>query len=149
MSNYIVTMKDTRAIISLITKIHNRANALILNELKSEGITDLAISHGAIFNALFSSSEKLRMNDIAEKIQKDKSTVTALINKLVKLGYVQREKCTVDTRITYITLTAEGEALKPIFYRVSKNLIDTTYDGFSTEEQVELMGMLEKMLNNF
>lgn len=142
-------MKDPRAVISIITKIHDRANTLILNELKSEGITGLAPSHGAILNALYQSSEKLRMNDIAEKINKDKSTVTALINKLVKLGYVQREKCTVDTRITYITLTSEGETLKPIFYSVSKTLIDTTYEGISSDEQIKLMGLLEKVLNNF
>ena len=107
-------MSKEQKIISVISNIHFEANSLIVSELKKYDITELAPSHGSILNALFYSKEKLRMNDIAEKINRDKSTVTALINKLVKNGYVIREKCSIDSRITFILLTDKGLKLKPI-----------------------------------
>lgn len=149
MSNNIVFMNDEQQIISLIAKIRDKANKLILSELKNGGITDLAPSHGAILNALFNSSGKVRMADIAAKINKDKSTVTALINKLSKLEYVQRAKCTEDSRITYITLTQKGIDLEPTFKHVSTVLQTTTMKNFRPDEKEELIEKLIKLYNNF
>ncbi|MGO0943864.1 MarR family winged helix-turn-helix transcriptional regulator [Clostridioides difficile] len=43
------------------------------------------------------------MKEIAAKIGKDKSTVTVLVNKLINLGYLERQKCTNDKRITSLS----------------------------------------------
>lgn len=142
-------MIDTNKIISIISNIRDSANNFIIRELKANNITELAPSHGAILYTLFQSNEQLRMNDIALRINKDKSTVTALINKMVKLGYVQRVKNSNDSRITHIELTPEGEALKPLFINISNNLLETTYKGLKKEEKEELIVLLEKINNNF
>ncbi len=149
MSNYIDFMSKEQKIISVISNIHFEANSLIVSELKKYDITELAPSHGSILNALFYSKEKLRMNDIAEKINRDKSTVTALINKLVKNGYVIREKCSIDSRITFILLTDKGLKLKPIFESISEKLISTTYKDINQKEREYVVNLLEKILKNF
>jgi len=65
--------------------------------MAKRNIKGLVTSHGDILYALFQ-KRTLTMKEIAEGIEKDKSTVTALVNKLIAHGYVQKEKMrlTVD-----------------------------------------------------
>lgn len=142
-------MKKTKQIISLISNIRDKANELIIKELQKNGIKGLAPSHGAILNILFKSNERIRMQDIAHNIHKDKSTVTALVNKLSKLGYIKRIKCTEDSRVTYITLTHKGEELMPVFKKISNLLIETTYRNIEENEKAKLLENLEIIYNNF
>ncbi len=107
-------MKQT---LSLISKIHEKGNKFILQELNSNGITDLAPSHGDILAILYQYN-KLTMKEIAEKIHRTKPTVTVLVNKLEKLGFVKREKSSEDSRITYITLTSKSEGYLKKFPKI-------------------------------
>ena len=76
-------------LLSLIAKIHEKGNRFI-KELKKNGAAELAPSHGDILIYLYM-NKKMTMKDIAQKINRTKPTVTALINKLEKLGYLKRE----------------------------------------------------------
>lgn len=138
----------TDHIIALISKTREKANALISDKLKGLGIEGLAPSHGEILVNLFKSSP-LSMKELAERIGRDKSTITALVNKLVKLGYVEKRKDPTDSRVTLIGLTGEGEELKPDFEYVSTKLLATTFRGFSTKEKETVVRLLERILDNF
>lgn len=135
-------------IISLISKIRERANTFITDEMNNYGLKGLAISHGDILFALLN-SERLTMKEIAEKIEKDKSTVTALVNKLIKEGYVEKTKDIDDNRVVFVSLTKEGKALKPMFESISKELISKVYEGVSEKEKEEVLKILIKIKNNF
>ncbi len=89
------------------------------------------------------------MKEIARLIRRDKSTVTSLCNKLVCFGYIKKEKCDQDRRITYITLTQKGIDIKPKFEEISKKLIDTAYKGFTKEEEELFFYLLNKLNKNF
>ena len=135
-------MKQT---LSLISKIHEKGNKFIIQELNSIGVTDLAPSHGDILAMLYQYN-KLTMKDIAEKIHRTKPTVTILVNKLEKLGFVKREKSSEDSRITYIMLTSKSENFKPIFKKISKDLNKMLFKNL-TNKEVQLLGeLLEKMI---
>lgn len=135
-------MKQT---LSLISKIHEKGNKFILQELNSNGITDLAPSHGDILAMLYQYN-KLTMKEIAEKIHRTKPTVTVLVNKLEKLGFVKREKSSEDSRITYITLTSKSEDFKPIFEKISKDLNKMLFKNLTSKEVRILDELLEKMI---
>ncbi len=135
-------MKQT---LSLISKIHEKGNKFILQELNSNGITELAPSHGDILAMLYQHS-KLTMKEIAEKIHRSKPTVTILVNKLEKFGFVKREKSSEDSRITYIMLTSKSKDFKPIFEKISKDLNKMLFKNLANNE-VQLLGeLLEKMI---
>ena len=80
----------------------------IEDKLQNSELNDLIPTHGNVLTALYESKEKLTMKDIARIISKDKSTVTPLINKLVKLGYIEKQKSEADGRVTFIQLTQKG-----------------------------------------
>ncbi|MTI67247.1 MAG: MarR family transcriptional regulator [Firmicutes bacterium] len=120
----------------------------IENQLEKNGLNDLIPSHGNILTVLYNNG-KLTMKEIANLIGRDKSTVTPLVNKLVKLGYIKKEKCQKDRRLTYITLSNKGVEIEAKYNKISKNLLDTAYENFTEEEQNNLLKLLKKLNNNF
>ncbi len=53
----------------------------------------------------------LTMNELAEKMYLSISTVTRVVEELVKKGYVQREEDPADRRIRVIDLTDDGKVV--------------------------------------
>ena len=87
------------------------------------------------------------MKEIAEIIDKDKSTITSLINKLIALGYVEKKKDTTDSRVSMVSLTEKGKGLKPIFVEISGKLETTAFLGVSEQEK-EILNILLAKLNS-
>ncbi len=139
---------ETKDIISLISKVRESANRFIIGEMKRWGVTGLVPSHGDIIFALLK-SETLTMKDLSERIGKDKSTVTALVDKLLKLGYVEKTRDTKDSRVIFVTLTDNGRELKPMFDAISKDLMELVYRDISSEEKEALLYTLLKIYHNF
>lgn len=137
----------TRDIISLIASIREKANKLIIQEMSMRVMEGLAPSHGDILSALFKYTS-LTMKDLAKEINKDKSTVTALVNKLQNFGYIERTRDLSDSRIIYITLTEKGKNLKKDFQEISDKLIERIYKDISKNEQEVLINILAKIQNN-
>ncbi len=142
MSKYNDFMKQ---ILSLISKIHKKGNDYIVEQLKQNGADGLVPSHGDILIVLYK-KDKMSMKDIAKEIHRTKPTVTVLVDKLEKLGFVKREISGDDSRCTNIVLTKKGKDFKPVFEKISKNLNDTMYKNLTESEIAILDILLEKML---
>ena len=142
MSNYNNYMS---AILSLISKIHEKGNRFIIEELKNNGAEGLVPSHGDILVCLYKNS-KMTMKDIANCIHRTKPTVTVLVDKLEKLGYLKREASDKDSRFTNIVLTQKGEDFQTTFEKISKNLNEMLYKNLSPEESELMEKLLRKVL---
>ncbi len=138
---------NSNDIVSLISKIRDKVNKRLISEMESHGIEAIVTSHGDILYALNRKS-RMTMAEIASVIRKDKSTVTSLVEKLVKLGYVSKERDTEDTRVIYVTLTREGQELMPVFNQISRELLDVFYEGISKEEKEVLFSLLNRVYTN-
>lgn len=143
-----VKLKD-KYIIYFISKTKASMIKFIQNKLKEHNLIDLIPTHGNILTVLYESDKKLTMKDIANKIGKDKSTVTALVNKLINLGYIQKEQCTKDKRVTYISLTEKARNVEDTFNAISIGVKETAYKGFTEEEKEEFLRLLRKLNSNF
>ena len=130
--------------ISLISRIRENANKFICKELETSGITGIVPSHGDIMAVLFK-SHKCTMKELAANIRRTKATLTVLVDKLEKIGYVKREKSSQDSRVTYITLTKKGLDLKPVFEDISKKLNNLVFTDISEKEGETLHKILEKI----
>ena len=139
---------NTKNIISLISKVRESANKFIVSEMDKWGVKGLATSHGDILMALLK-VEKLTMKELTEKIGKDKSTVTALVDKLIKQGYVEKTKDVEDNRVVFVSLTEKGRELKPMFDAISQELISMVYKDIPQSEREGLINTLTKIKNNF
>ncbi|WP_246588432.1 MarR family winged helix-turn-helix transcriptional regulator [Pelorhabdus rhamnosifermentans] len=104
-------------------------------------------SHGEILVHLLT-GEKYTMKDLAEKIHRTKPTVTVLIDKLVDLGYVTKEKSREDSRVTFVRLTERGLGLKPSFIEISARVNAIVYKDLSDEEAEYIEATLGKINRN-
>jgi DNA-binding MarR family transcriptional regulator len=145
-SNHINPMK-ARLIISRIGRIRDKANTFLAAKLQEAGIKGVSPSHGEILWALLFSGE-LSMKKLAVKIHRDKSTVTALVNKLIQLGYVSKRTDESDSRVNLISLTQKGMNLKKDVMNISESLQERAYKGLKEEELVMLMKLLDRIDQN-
>lgn len=141
MSNYNNLMRN---LLALVSKIHDKGNRFIIEELKKYGADGLVPSHGDILVCLYE-QDKMTMKDIADKIHRTRPTVTVLVDKLEKLGYIKREISQEDSRYTYITLTKKGQDFKPIFEKISEDLNNLLYKNLTEEESNILENLLQKV----
>jgi DNA-binding MarR family transcriptional regulator len=141
-------MENSEGIIALVSAVREKANRFIAEQLRRLGITDIATPYGGVFVHLFKNGE-LSMGDIAQKIDRDKSTVTALVKKLVELGYVEASTSPSDSRMTIVRLTQRGLSLEKDFNEISVLLQDRIYQGFTALEQEILARLLMRIKGNF
>ena len=133
-----------KELLSLVSKIHEKGNRFIIEELKNNGAEGLVPSHGDILVCLYKNG-KMTMKDIANSIHRTKPTVTVLVDKLENLGYIKREASDEDNRFTNIVLTQKGEDFKVIFEKISKDLNKILYQNLSLEESE----LIEKLLRKY
>lgn len=141
-------MKD-KYIVYFISKTKKKMTSFIERQLKEKGLEELVPSYGNILTVLYDNGGKLSMKEIGELIGKDKSTVTAIVNKLSILGYVEREKDINDKRITYISITEKSEMIRGKFDEISNQVYKTAYKDFSEKEKELFLKLLKKLNNNF
>lgn len=141
-------MKD-KYIVYFMSRTKNKMLRFIEEQLQENGLDELIPSHGNILTALYENHGKLTMKKIAEIIGKDKSTITPLVNKLVELSYITKEKSQLDKRVTYIILTNKGKQMQEKFSNISNEVYRTAYKGFSAEEKEVFLELLKKLNNNF
>ena len=140
---------NDKYIIYFISRTKVNMIKFIENKLKQNNLNDLIPTHGNVLTALFESDKKLTMKEMASKIGKDKSTVTALVNRLIDLGYVEKEKCSYDKRVTYINLTQKAIDIEDKFNYISSQVKETAYGNFTEHEKKEFLRLLKKLSTNF
>ncbi|MBI9108826.1 MAG: MarR family transcriptional regulator [Spirochaetales bacterium] len=135
------------SIISLISEINHKAKKQIVRELKKNDVEGISASHGDILANLYSRGP-MSITKLAGFISKEKNTTTVLIDKLERNGYLTRTLCDEDKRKTIIKLTEKGLSLNPVFRKISRQLIDTTFMNFSEEEKEQVMRLLLRIKQN-
>ncbi|MCC0648100.1 MarR family transcriptional regulator [Clostridioides sp. ZZV15-6598] len=140
---------EDKYIIHFISKTKANMLKFIENKLNKNGLNELLPTHGNILTALYENNGILTMKEIATKIGKDKSTVTVLVNKLISLGYIERQKCDNDKRITYIKLTDKAMLIEDTFNSISSQVKETAYFNITEKEKQEFLRILKKINNNF
>jgi DNA-binding MarR family transcriptional regulator len=138
----------TNGIVFLAAQLRDNAYEHVASELKRLGMVNLAPSHGAILITLYR-EKALSLKDLSVRINKKKSSTTELVDKLIRLGYVEKTTSTEDQRVKLVRLTPKSLALKDDFKALSDNVNGRVYKGFSEDEQQQFTYLLSKALKNY
>ena len=139
---------DVNSSISLLSNIHTITADFLTEKLKERGFPDFASSHGNILFQL-SVNEEMTMGELAQKINRDKSTTTVLVRKLESEGFITGAPDPADKRSRVIFLTAKGKKFNQTAHELSNELLSTFYKGFSEEEKNNFFQTLLKIKDNF
>ena len=104
---------------------------------------------GKILTVLWQNEDgRATATDIALASGLANNTLTSMIKKLVDQGLVTIEQSDQDKRKKFVVLTELGWAQKAIGDRVSKELGEIFYQGFSDQEIREFEAYQERIITN-
>ena len=139
---------DVNSSISLLSHIHSITADFLTQKLSERGFPEFASSHGNILFQL-SVNEKMTMGELAERINRDKSTTTVLVRKLEAEGFLTGSPDPSDKRSRIIFLTPKGKQFNKTAKALSEELLSTFYKDFTDEEKSTFLRLLLKIQNNF
>ncbi len=132
-------------ILSLISHIHAETQEYTNRLLQTD--INLVSSHGYILY-LLSSNGEMTMGEITKRINRNKSTTTALVKKLIEENLVEEKLNKNDFRQKIIALTEKGKLYKEKTNEISEKLLAVCYENYSEQEKEQLLNLLLKMNKN-
>ena len=132
---------------TLISQIHQVSQRVWYDVLSRNGLEDLAGARGRVIFALWN-EDNIPIKKLVEKTSLDKATLTGIIDRLERDGYVKRTPSPDDKRATLISRTGKDEVFKSKIPEVSKQQNKLFYKGFSTKEITEFENYLKRILQN-
>jgi DNA-binding MarR family transcriptional regulator len=91
--------------------------------------------------------EKSPMQVLAKITLQDAATVTGIVDRLVKLGYVSRQRGQDDRRKVYVKLEETGRQVVEEIRRVNHDNWRRSFSALDQHELDEMLRMLETVLN--
>ncbi len=91
----------------------------------------------------------LSQNELAFLTLRNKSSLTRLLSKMEKKGYISRQQCKEDKRINNVYLTQKGKETFILTKPVIKKMITKMEKGITAFDKKQIITILKKIQNNF
>ena len=118
-----------RSIIHLLHRASQRATEIFALETRT---FDITARQYAVLTAV-AQHEGLSQTDLVRLTGIDRSTLADVVQRLLRRGYIEREKTTQDGRTYAVTLSTHGhellEAIKPHARRADRTVLSCLGDG--------------------
>ena len=85
--------------------------------------------------------------DLAEKLRIRPASLSELLDKMQKSGWIQRQVNEADRRKINIRLTKEGEKVSQQMVKARREMADQMFGVLTQQEQGELERILQKLVN--
>jgi DNA-binding MarR family transcriptional regulator len=114
--------------------------------LQEAGVVQLDV-YDVLLNLEEAPDHHLKMSELADRVLISKSGLTRVVDRLEKLGYVERGSCPGDRRAVYASLTAKGLAERerawPIY---EKALVEVFASKLSVDEAEVLRNVMGRFI---
>lgn len=87
----------------------------------------------------------ISMNELSEAMGLANSTMTRMIDYLVRKGFVHRRHDDEDRRVVRVGLTRSGQVVTSAFEKAREDLFEEVLAGIDPDERVALLGTLERL----
>ena len=130
----------------LISQIHQLSGRIFSRKLKDDQI-DLNHAQGKIIFALWK-QDQVPISDLVRETSLSKSTLTTMLERLEKSGHLMRKQSDADKRTTIVCLTPKSSSLRDDYQKVSSDMTELFYKGFTEDEISQFESHLKKILQN-
>ncbi len=125
---------------------HCRLKLFMAAMLKANHI-DLTPEQFLLIDMLWNHGD-LKQQQLADGMQKDKNSITKLIDALEQKGLVMRQQNPTDRRSNTIVLTEKGDSLKLEAKAVGISLLDKMLEGLSEDEIQRFIATMRQISQN-
>jgi MarR family 2-MHQ and catechol resistance regulon transcriptional repressor len=87
----------------------------------------------------------LPVNTIGRQVMLTSGSISTAIDRLEEKGFVLRQACPDDRRVTYVTLTTAGRTLIRRVFRVHANRLEALFEPLSSAERSTLATLLKQL----
>ena len=117
-----------------------------LNEKMSKNIKDSGL-HPTEFAILGDLTQKgpLPLQQLGKAGFITSGTITYVVDKLEKMGYLKREKCDKDRRIIYAMITEEGKHIWNKAYTQHLDYLNYVFEDLSEQDLKDMIRLTKKI----
>jgi DNA-binding MarR family transcriptional regulator len=130
----------------LMAKIRQVGERIFVRRSKQYGI-EINPAQGRIMFALWQ-NDGISINELAKKTRLKKSTLTSMLDRLERMGYIRRQRSKKDRRKILIKRTEKDRTMEKKYVEVSEEMTRLFYKGFSKSQIDRFEKDLERILNN-
>ena len=94
----------------------------------------------------FWENKTLTVGRLGELLHLDSGTLTPVLKKMEKSGWIRRERSRTDERQTIVTITPDGEALRERAAEVPQQMMQCT--SLESDDALQLYTLLYKLINS-
>lgn len=131
--------------------LENRRISILLELLIDKLVAQKGLSATQTYMLLFilrNSQDGTSLTDIHRAFGFSMATLSNLLKRLRKSGYVRVEPCTEDNRRKLLYGTEKGRQLEQFLHCAICHTCDQVYQGFTESELLELDHLQKKMIRN-
>jgi DNA-binding MarR family transcriptional regulator len=140
------TMGQQRQAGFLMAKIRQVSGRIFERMLKDYDV-EINSAQGRIMFALWQ-EDGISINELAKKTQLKKSTLTSMLDRLERMGYLKRRRCEKDRRKILIERTSKDKDLEKEYVRLSQEHTKIFFQGFTEDQMDRFEEDLKRILNN-
>ena len=127
--------------------IINRTNQKLSNYLTQKFKPYDITPEQGVLNRLWE-KDGISQKEISEITIKDQTTLTRILDKLERKGFVKRQTTPIDRRVFLIFLTDSGRSLENILVPIAYEALEEALQGLSKEEIKQLKVLLNRIYLN-
>lgn len=127
--------------------INSTADKFLTEKINEERIPVLK-NHIPLFYLLPLNSDSMMFNELSKEWGISKSSLSDIVNKYEKLGFVNKCSCCDDKRLIYLSLTKEGVKIKETLVRLEVAFIELLFKGFDNKARDHLENQIDHLLDN-
>lgn len=131
----------------LISKIKQISGRIFDKKLKDYGINDLNTAQGRIIFVLWQ-NDNIPIGALARQTALGKTTLTSMLDRLERSGYIIQKTAEKDKRKTIVSLTGKSKSLKDRYAAVSQEMTTLFYKGISEKQIDDFEKVLKQILSN-
>ncbi len=140
-------MKGQRQGGFLISKIHRLSGRIFSRMLKEQGIDEINPAQGKIMFALWR-NDGITINELVKETSLSKSSLTSMLDRLEKTGFLRREPSREDRRKIHIWRTQKDKLFQKKYIEISEKMTEIYYQGFSGKERTAFEAFLVRIFEN-
>jgi len=141
-------MNDVKTTLNeLLVDMFNHILFLEEKNLKDQGVK-LSMTEVHTLESIKKSVSKT-MSDVAKLQMVTQGTLTVSINRLVKKGFVWREKDKIDKRVIRLELTPVAKEVLNIHDRFHSEMIDSLIADMKIDDDTNLIDSLARVMSYF
>lgn len=145
-SKEILTNERASQLASIILRLRKMQNQAIAAFLATLG--NLNIQELNVLNCI--GDHKLSiMSDIAKQLSLSLSSISVIVDKLVKLNLVYRTRSEDDRRVVYASLAPEGKKIYQLQIDNLHEVLKYVLEPLSNNDQAKLIQIMEKLTQAF